>query len=173
MLSGLGDMLQTVETRLRSLSVAYRCSNTGNVWRLPQAVPLYNEMKSAGYHVLCAMVQNAEAEREYKFSMYHLERASYDSLELTLDGLLIQFRALMNEKHGVSHIVASKLGRENYNRLRLKNIAALRYIFEIDSIRNANGTSRREYFKKLPEHMKALEQYISAVRGALPRREIP
>lgn len=162
----LEDELKLVERMLENMRLIH-CADSVDIWSVSAALPLYNEIISAGYQVLCGLADETDGQR-MQYAAYHLERATYDALELKLEELMKSFRKVFKAKQGRSHYIAERLGRKKYEKLREAHTAALRYVLGIDKITKGNGVGRKEYYDGLPEHLENMKQYLDAVLSVLP-----
>lgn len=158
--------LRTVEGDIEGLKALYGCEKKG-VRFLPEARPLYNEIKSAGYHVLCEMAEAPECNEALQYANNHLDRAQYDAQELHLDNVLKRFRELLKRKHTHHQDIVRKIGLGEYNEARKHCLKALEYVFGLESIRSSIGNNRNTYYRNLPDHLKSIEEYLGIVATAL------
>lgn len=157
------DKLEENRRRFRNLYAA----GSGTEYFQQSELPVCREIKLAGYHVLSFLAAPFSSENGLEYASYHLERASYDVLELSLHDLLMRFRLLVCKKFGHSHLIAEKIGRDKYDGWRQSFIESLKYVISLDNVKKGIGADRKVYFDGLPHHLEQLHQYIYEVEQAM------
>lgn len=170
-LSQIAAMLDQVMERLHALQQDSTYFSS-DIWNNPVAAALYNEIGSAGYHLLCFHSGESESEIELDNAVFHLSRAKCDAHELMLARalkrlkrclpLLVGRRLKRKERAGATF--APDVAADARDEVLENFIDSLREVFSVDAIMAGSGTQRIKYYEnELPRHNDHIRSFLNLV----------